>query len=322
MPRTTLGMPALLSAARVVGKVLPPTKFVRSWSLEGLCGGEIWLKLECHQPTGSFKVRGALNKIHRLLQADISSGLVTGSAGNHGLGVAFAAEQLKVQPVTIFVPKTAPAPKLEKLARFPVHVERTGQTYEDAHQAAEDFAAEEGAAYVPAYDDVDVIAGQGTAGLEMMLQEPDLDQVIVPIGGGGLIAGIASAVKELNPLCAVTGVQAAASPAAVLSFERGEPVDPYDHEPTIADGLAGGFGAVPFYLARTLIDDIELAEEGELKEAIIFLLQQEQLVVEASGAVAIVPILRNPASFTGKKIACVLSGGNLDLQILRDILKG
>jgi threonine dehydratase len=320
MPRTTLGMPALLSAARIVGGVLSPTGFVHSGSLSELTGGDIWLKLECHQPTGSFKVRGALHKIYKLKQGGIEQGLVTGSAGNHGLGVAFAAAQLDVRPVTIFVPETAPAPKLQKLARFPVEVIKSGKTYEAAHQAAEEYSHKQGSAYVPAYDDVDIIAGQGTAGLEMMLQEPDLDQLIIPIGGGGLIAGIASAAKELNPLCRVVGVQAAASPSAVLSFERDEPLDPFEHEPTIADGLAGGFGAVPFYLTRMLIDDIKLAEEEELKSAIYYLLGFEQLVVEASGAAAIVPLLQEPASFSGKKVGCVLSGGNLDPAILKDVV--
>ena len=321
MPRTTLGMPALLSAARMISDILPATRFIRSASLSELTGGDIFLKLECQQPTGSFKVRGALYKIHKLLEGGIEGGLVTGSAGNHGLGVAFAGDQLGVQPVTIFVPTNAPAPKLRKLSRFQINVVQIGETYEDAHQAAESFARERGAAYVPAYDDVDIIAGQGSAGLEMILQEPDLDQVIVPIGGGGLIAGIASAVKELSPLCAVVGVQAAASPSALLSFERGEPIDPYEHEPTIADGLAGGFGAMPFYIARTLIDEIKLAEESELKSAILFLLEQEQLVVEASGAAAIVPLLQNPDEYAGKKVGCVLSGGNLDLGILREIVQ-
>lgn len=320
MPRTALGMPALLSAARIVGDILPPTRFIHSGSLSDLTGGEVWLKLECHQPTGSFKVRGALHKIHKLKQSGLDRGLVTGSAGNHGLGVAFAAVQLDVQPVTIFVPESAPAPKLQKLARFPVEVIRSGRTYEAAHQAAEEFSRERGAEYVPAYDDVDIIAGQGTAGLEMMLQEPDLDQIIVPIGGGGLIAGIASAAKELNPLCRVVGVQAAASPSALLSFERGEPLDPFEHEPTIADGLAGGFGAVPFYLTRLLLDDIKLAEEEELKSAIYYLLEHEQLVVEASGAAALVPLLQDPESFSGVKVGCVLSGGNLDPAILNDVV--
>jgi threonine dehydratase len=321
MPHTTLGMPALLSAARIVSDIIPATRFIRSASLSELTGGDIWLKLECQQPTGSFKVRGAIHKIYRLLESGIEAGLVTGSAGNHGLGVAFAGEQLGVQPVTIFVPTTAPAPKLKKLSRFPVNVIQIGVTYEDAHQAAESFAHEQGVTYVPAYDDIDIIAGQGTAGLEMVLQEPDLDLVIVPVGGGGLIAGIASAVKELSPLCMVVGVQAAASPSALLSFERGEPIDPYEHEPTIADGLAGGFGALPFLIARTLIDEIKLASEAELKSAIFYLLEQEQLIVEASGAAAIVPLLQNPNGYAGMNVGCVLSGANLDLDLLREIVQ-
>jgi len=318
------GLPpeTLLHARRTVGAVLYPTRLIHSGSLSELTDAQVWLKLECQQPTGSFKVRGAINKISGLRAAGLPAGLVTGSAGNHGLGVAFAAQQLGVGPVTIFVPGSAPRPKLQKLARFAVDVIKVGSTYEQAHQAAETFARERGAAYVPAYDDLEIIAGQATAGLELMLDMPELEQVIVPIGGGGLIAGIASAVKALRPGMTVTGVQAAASPAAVLSLEQGRAIDPYDHEPTIADGLAGGFGAVPYEVAGSLIDDIELASEGQLREAIYFLLTQEQIVVEASGAAAIVPLLRTPGAFAGRTLACVLSGANLDPGLLHDIVLG
>ncbi len=321
MPRTTLGMQPILAAHRVLREYLSPSRFVMSPYLSELISGEVWLKLECQQPTGSFKVRGAINKLKLLSQHGLSRGVVTGSAGNHGLGVAFAGSVLGIEPITIFVPGSAPGSKLAKLARFPVEVIKAGSTYEDAHVAAVDFAEKNGAAYIPAYDDVDVIAGQGTAGLEMMWEVPALDQVIVPVGGGGLIAGIASAVKDLNLLCGVIGVQAAASPSALLSFERGEPLDPYDHEPTIADGLAGGFGAVPFYLVRALIDRIELAKESELERAILTLLEHDQLVAEASGAAAIVPLLHSPADFDQQKVACVISGGNLDFPLLKRILK-
>lgn len=320
MPRTTLGMQPILAAQKLLRQYLAPTRFMRSSYLSELVSGEIWLKLECQQPTGSFKVRGAIHKIHNLKAKGLPGGVVTGSAGNHGLGVAMAGSILGIKPITIFVPSSAPGSKLSKLARFPVEVIEAGSTYEDAHQAALEFAGRSGAAYIPAYDDVDIIAGQGTAGLEMMWDVPDLDVVFVPVGGGGLIAGIASAVKDLNPLCSVIGVQAAASPSALLSLQRGEPIDPYDHEPTIADGLAGGFGALPFYLARTLIDRIELAEEHELEQAILALVEHEQLVAEASGAAAIVPLLRSPADYAGHKTACVISGGNLDITILKRIL--
>ncbi len=293
---------------------------VRSDALSQQTGAEVWLKLECRQPTGSFKVRGAIHKILTLGEWASSKGIVTASAGNHGLGVAYAAKALALEQVTIFVPGTAPKAKVEKLKRFPINLQQAGTTYEDAHQAAEEYAQASGATYIPAYDDPQVIAGAGTCGLEIVTDLPEVDIVIVPIGGGGLIAGVALAVKSMHPGCRVIGVQPEASPAAKLSFEQNQPVDPYEHEPTIADGLAGGFGAHPFYIARTLIDDILLHSEAELRRAIFTLVEQEQLVVEASGAIAIAPLLVETDMFQGKKIVCILTGANIDTVLLADIL--
>jgi threonine dehydratase len=247
-------------------------------------------------------------------------GVVTASAGNHGLGVAYAAKQLGVKQTTIFVPTTTPAAKVTKLARFPIQLRQVGQTYEEAHQAAEAFAAETGAAYLSAYDDLQVIAGAGTCGLELMTDLPQADTLIVPVGGGGLVAGTAVAVKGINPACRIIGVQPKASPAAKLSFEQNQPIDPYNHAPTIADGLAGGFGAYPFYLTRTLIDDILLFSEADLRRAVFTLVDQEQLVVEASGAIAIAPLLNGGVEWRGQTIGCILSGANIDSTLLADIL--
>ena len=171
-----------------------------------------------------------------------------------------------------------------------------------------------------AYDDPQVIAGAGTCGLEILTNLPDVATIIVPIGGGGLIAGIAVAAKSIQPASQILGVQPEASPAAKLSFEQDLPLDPYDHEPTIADGLAGGFGAYPFYIARTLIDDILLHSEQELREAIFTLVDQEQLVVEASGAIAIAPLLKADHHLQGQEVVCVLTGANLETSLLATIL--
>jgi len=283
-------------------------------------GANVWLKLECRQPTGSFKIRGALHKLMSLKPEALASGVVTASAGNHGLGVAYAATALGVEKVTIFIPTTAPAAKVAKLRRFPVTLNQVGQTYEEAHQAAEAFAGKTGATYIPAYDDPQVIAGAGSCGLEIITELPQVEAIIVPIGGGGLVAGIGVAVKGINPFCRVIGVQPAASPAAKLSFEQNLPLDPYDHEPTIADGLAGGFGAHPFYIARTLIDQILLFSEAELRQAIFTLIDQEQMVVEASGAIAVAPLLAEGRPFQGQHLVCVLTGANIDTRLLAEIV--
>lgn len=296
------------------------TPLVYSPALSERSGAGVWLKLENRQFTGSFKIRGAVHKLMSLGDENLYQSVVTASAGNHGLGVAFAAQTLGLTNVTIFVPETAPQAKVTKLARFPITLTQTGQTYEDAHQAAEQFAIQTGAIYISAYDDPDVITGAGTVGLEVITELPEVDTVIVPVGGGGLIAGTAVAVKGINPGCRLIGVQPEASPAAKLSFEQNQPIDPYDHDPTIADGLAGGFGAYPFRIARTLIDDIWLFGEDALRQAVFTLIDQEQLVVEASGAIAITPLLDDTHDLEGQTVVCVLTGANIDSRLLADIL--
>ena len=296
------------------------TPLSHSAYLSALSGGDVWLKCECLQRTGSFKVRGALNKISLLTAEQRARGIVTGSAGNHGLGVAYAARVWGVARADIFCPLTAPRAKVDKMRRLGVGLHLQGNTYEDAHQAAELFARETGATYVQAYDDLDVIAGQGTIALEVLEELPVVDAMIVPVGGGGMIAGLSVVAHERAPNCRVVGVQPEASPAALLSLRDGVAYDPYDHEPTLADGLAGGFGAIPFAIARTKIDDLLLAGEADLRRAIYTLLDQEHLVVEASGAIAIAPLLNGSLDVAGRTVVCVLSGSNIETALLRDIL--
>jgi threonine dehydratase len=311
----------IVSAQNRLKLHIRPSPLIYSEALSEKSGARVWLKLECRQPTGSFKIRGALHKMMVLDDEARAKGVVTASAGNHGLGTAYAAKILGWNNLTIFVPQTTPVAKLTKLGRFPVNLQKVGETYEDAHQAAEDFAAATGATYISAYDDPQVIAGAGVVGMEIMTELPEVQAIITPVGGGGLIAGIAVAVKGINPLGQIIGVQPEASPAAKLSLEQNQPIDPYDHAPTIADGLAGGFGAHPFYIARTLIDDIWLFSEDELRQAIFALIDQEQLVVEASGAIAIAPLLREDHDLHEQTVVCVLTGANIDSRLLADILE-
>jgi len=310
----------IIQAHKLIQPHIRATPLIHSDALSERSGANVWLKLENHQFTGSFKTRGALHKLISLADEKLEKGVVTASAGNHGLGVAYAAQALGLTNVTVFVPKTAPVAKVTKLTRFPITLNQTGQTYEDAHQAAEQFATDTGATYISAYDDPNVIAGAGTVGLEIITGLPEADTIIVPVGGGGLIAGTAVAVKGVNPGCQLIGVQPEASPAAKLSFEQNQPIDPYDHDPTIADGLAGGFGAYPFHIARTLIDDIWLFDEDTLRQAIFTLIDQEQLVVEASGAIAIAPLVNNAYNLKDQTVVCVLTGANIDSRLLAQIL--
>jgi threonine dehydratase len=314
----------LLDIVRARQRIQPyivETPLIYSPALSQLSRARVWLKLELCQPTGSFKVRGALHKLMGLQAEGRLDGVVTASAGNHGLGLAFAAQTLGLRDVTIFVPETTPTPKIAKLQSFPVSLRQTGSTYEEAHQAAESYSRETGKPYIAAYDDPQVIAGAGTCGLEIVTTNPDAETIIVPVGGGGLIAGTAVAARGINKGCRIIGVQPAASPAAKLSFEQNLPLDPFDHEPTIADGLAGGFGAHPFYIARTLIDEILLYSEASLRRAIYTLVDQHQLVVEASGAISICPLLEQPDQFAGQTVICILTGSNIATPLLANILR-
>lgn len=315
-----LRLPKILQTQQTIHPYIWQTPLIRSPYLSQQSGADVWLKLENWQHTGSFKIRGALSKLSRLTPAQRQQGIVAASAGNHALGVAYAAEKLGGFQADIFVPGTAPKAKLDKLAHYSVTIHKAGDTYEDAHQAAAAFSAETGALEISAYDDVDVAAGQASVGLEIFQQRPQADVVLVPIGGGGLVAGVATVAKTFSPTCQVIGVQPEASPAALLSLQQGRAIDPYDHEPTLADGLAGGFGEVPYALAHDKIDEVLLASESAMRQSIFTLLHRHQLVVEASGAIAIAPLLTSGIDFTGLTVVCVLTGGNLETAVLQDIL--
>lgn len=309
-----------LQAAGRIRPFIHHTPLIRSDFLSERTGGNVWLKLENQQPTGSFKVRGALNKLSQLSTDERAQGIVTASAGNHALGVAHAAASLGLSQVDIFVPQTAPDAKLKKLRRFPINLHLAGQTYEDAHQAAANFAAQTGALEISAYDDLEVITGQGTAGVEIMSDLPTADLILVPVGGGGLVSGIATAVRHINPACQIIGVQPEASPAAQLSFAQDRAIDPYDHAPTIADGLAGGFGLRPFELLRQNPPEIVLVSEVYIRQAIVVLLAEQQLVIEPSGATAVAPLLSGAVDVQEKTAVCLLTGGNLAMSLLREII--
>jgi threonine dehydratase len=322
---TQLEIRRILAAQRRISHYIRPTPLVYSHYLSEESKARVWLKLECWQITGSFKARGALAKVALLGQEDRARGIVTGSAGNHGLGVAYAAQATSqeddVVRADVFVPATAPRTKVRKLLQLGAQVHETGRTYEDAHQAAEQFAERSGALYVSAYDDLDVIAGQGTAGLEIVRELPEVETILVPVGGGGLIAGVATVAKATASEIQVIGVQPEASPAALLSIRDGVAYDPYDHEPTIADGLAGGFGAMPFRVAGRLIDDVLLASEAQIRHAIYVLLHQHQLVVEPSGAIAVSPLLTGALDVRGRNVVCILTGRNIETTLLQEIVQ-
>lgn len=310
----------LLAARRSVRSYVWHTPLMPSAALSRLSGGDVYLKLECWQRTGSFKLRGALNKLISLSPGERARGIVTASAGNHGLGVAYAAQVLGLPSVLIFVPENASATKVERLESFACEVRRAGVDYDAAHAFAVAYARERDVVYVSAYDDPAVVAGQGTVGLEVMDDLPDTDLLLVPVGGGGLIAGIAHAAKAVNPAVRIVGLQPDASPAAFLSLRDGRPYETYPAAPTICDGLAGGFGRVPYQLAAHLLDQIVVVTEDQVRQAVRWLVAHEQLVVEGSGAIAVAPLLSGQLRVAQQKVVAVLTGRNLDAALLQDIL--
>ena len=310
----------VLAARQVIQPHLWPTPLMPSAILSRRTGGDVSLKLECWQRTGSFKVRGALNKLSNLSQEERAQGVVTASAGNHGLGVALAGQLFGLPNVTVFVPEDAAVTKVNRLRTFDCQVRLAGSDYGAAHALAEAWAREQGAVYVSAYDDPAVIAGQATVGLEVMEEQPDVEMILVPVGGGGLIAGIAIVAKAINPKVRILGVQPEASPAAYLSLRDGQAYESYPAGPTICDGLAGGFGRVPFELAAGLIDEVLIVPEADVRRAVAWLLAHEQLVVEGSGAIAIAPLLNGQLRTEARSVAAVLTGRNLDTTLLQEIL--
>jgi threonine dehydratase len=310
----------ILAAQQMIQPYLWHTPLKPSAGLSSLSGADVYLKMECWQRTGSFKARGALRRLLTLSPDQWAKGVVTASAGNHGLGVAYASKVLGLPPVTIFVPETAPDAKVERLRTYDCQVRRAGADYDAAHAIADAFVQEQGALYLSAYDDPVVIAGQGTVGLEILMDLPTADLLLVPVGGGGLVAGIAAVAKAINPAVRILGVQPDASPAAFLSLQHGRPYETYPAGPTICDGLAGGFGRVPYEMAGDLIDEIVVVPEADVRRTVAWLLAREQLVVEGAGAIAVAPLLNGQVEARGTKIVSVLTGRNLDAALLREIM--
>lgn len=298
---------------------LPPTPLRRSFAVRQPA---TYLKLECWQPTGSFKVRGATSHLAALTPEEQARGIVAASAGNHALGVAFAAQALGgAMNATLVVPESAPRAKLKKLRTFPVNVLERGATYDDAYEEAMALVRKTGARYVHAYEDPLTAAGQGTLALELIEELPEVGAVLVPVGGGGLIAAVATVVKSLKPDVRIVAVQPDASPSLRESLRRGKALHSYPAGPTLADGLAGGIGDIVFE-HRHLIDDVVEASEAEIEAAIVALIAEDQVVSEASGAVGIAALRsRRWKPRDERPVAVVVTGGNIDARILARLLQ-
>ncbi len=281
---------------------------------------KVYLKTENLQTTGSFKVRGAYYKISQLTEEEKSKGVIACSAGNHAQGVALAATKSGIKSI-ICLPDGAPISKVEATKAYGAEVCLVPGVYDDAYQKALQLKDEKGYTFIHPFNDENVIAGQGTIGLELLNQLPDVDAVIVPIGGGGLISGVAFAIKQLNPKVKVYGVQAQGA-ASMLTSIKHHKVECLESVSTIADGIAVKEpGDLTFELVGKYVDDIVTVNDDEISTAILTLMEQQKLVVEGAGAVAVAAVLFDKLPIEGKKVACLLSGGNIDVTILSRVIK-
>ncbi len=279
----------------------------------------IYLKTENLQRTGSFKLRGAYYKISQLSDAEKKAGIIACSAGNHAQGVALAATKMGAKSI-ICMPDGAPISKVEATKGFGAEVLLVPGAYDDAYAKACQLQEETGATFIHPFDDEQVIAGQGTIGLEILEQLADVEAVIVPVGGGGLISGVAYAVKNLNPDVKVYGVQAERAASMVRSREKGESIT-LDAVPTFADGIAVKHpGDITFDLVRQYVDELVTVSEDEIAAAILKLIEKQKLIAEGAGAVGVAAALFGKLPIRGKKVACILSGGNIDVNILSRVI--
>ena len=310
------------AARPVVAQVAQVTPMESSRFLSRVLGSEVLLKCENLQRTGSYKLRGAYNLISSLTAEERARGVVAASAGNHSQGVARAAQALGIK-ATIFMPVGVALPKLQATQDYGAEVVLAGSIFNEALKAAKDFVAETGAVFIPPFDHAKVVTGQGTLGLDILDQVPDVDTVIVPIGGGGLISGVASAIKQRSALegrtVRIIGVQAENAAAYPPSLAAGKPVK-IDVLPTISDGIAVATpGTLNFEIIQATVDEVVTVSDDDTARALVMLLERAKLVVEPAGAVAAAAILAGKVSGTGKTVA-ILSGGNIDPMLLQRIV--
>jgi threonine dehydratase len=315
-----VGAGDIAAARAAIGDVARKTPVLPSATLTERCGGDVVLKAESLQRTGAFKLRGALSKLHALGDG-CASGVVCGSAGNHAQALAFAAQARGV-PCEVFMPEGAPIAKVEATAALGARVVMGGQSVDDCLVAARARAAERGMAFVHPFDDPDVVAGQGTLGLELLEDLPDLVTVVVPVGGGGLASGVAIAVKSARPDVRVVGVQVDSVAAYPASLKAGRPIG-VDAALTIADGIAVKKpGELTLKLIDRWVDDVVVVPEDDVAEAMVLLMEKAKLVVEGAGAVGVAALLSGKVAASDAGSTCVvLSGGNVDAGLLAAIAR-
>ncbi len=313
----TVTLDAIRDAADLIEGAIVHTPLVRSAPLSEMLGAEIHLKLETLQRTGSFKDRGALVKLKRLSPQAARNGVIAVSAGNHAQGVAHHAQRLGI-PATIVMPKGTPFTKIVRTRALGARVVLHGESVDAAEPFARELAAREALTFVHPYDDPSIIAGQGTIALEMLAVRPDLDAIIVPIGGGGLIAGIATAVKALAPGTEIVGVEAELYPS---TYQRLHGLDPSSGGETIAEGIAvKDPGRLTLEVVQRLVDDILLVDELALEAAVQTMVEEARVVAEGAGAAPLAALTAHRERFEGRRVGLVVSGANIDSRLLASVL--
>lgn len=312
-----LTLDKIYHASFVLKEVIRPTDLIHAPNLNP--ESEIYLKTENLQVTGSFKVRGSYYKISQLSEEEKSHGVIACSAGNHAQGVALAATKNGIKSL-ICLPDGAPISKVEATKRYGADICLVEGAYDDAYERALQLRDEKGYTFIHPFDDEDVIAGQGTIGLEILEQLPNMDAVIIPIGGGGLISGVAYAIKSLNPKIKVYGVQAAGAPSMFNSI-HGNKIQTLTEVSTIADGIAVKTpGEHTYEICSQYVDEIVTVTDDEISTAILSLIEQQKLIAEGAGAVAVAAAMFNKVPVKGKKVVCLVSGGNIDVTILSRVI--
>jgi threonine dehydratase len=317
-----LTLQQIFIAQQKIKNIAHVTPLIQSASLSAQHGASVYLKLETLQPIGAFKIRGAANKILNLADEERARGVVTASTGNHGRAVAYVAKLIRM-PAIVCLSELVPQNKVDALQQLGAEVIIHGQSQDEAEVHAYQLTEERGLTMVHPFDDPFVIAGQGTIGLEVMRDLPAVDTALVPLSGGGLIAGIALALKSTNPAIRVVGVSMERAPVMAKSLAAQKPVQ-IPEEPTLADSLQGGIGLgnqYTFHMVRDLVDDVVLVSEEEIGAAMAFALHEHHLVVEGAGAVGIAALQAGKIEAAGRNMVLIISGGNVDISRLLHVVK-
>ncbi|MEE0944700.1 MAG: threonine ammonia-lyase [Clostridia bacterium] len=307
-------------AAKRLEPTIHRTHIEKSKTFSELAGAEVYLKYENQQKTGSFKIRGASNKIAALAERGEVKSVVASSAGNHAQGVAYAAHVHNI-PATIVMPKAAPIAKVQATEGYGAKVVLCGDCYDDAYNKALELCESEGATFLHPFNDPEVIAGQGTIGFEILQDLPTVDIIIVPAGGGGLLAGVAACVKQVNPRVKVIGVQAEGADAIARSFHEKKAFS-LDSVSTIADGIAVKTpGDLTLELIQKYADDVVTVSDAEISAAILLLMERTKQIVEPAGATPLAAVLNGKIDAEGKRVVCLMSGGNIDVSFVHKIIE-